>query len=216
MKTIFATAMLVAVAAVAGFAGAQSAPQSPELTQKWKDRTMHSIKATSLEGAPIDLAQYKGKVVLVVNVASRCGFTGQYSGLQKLYDTYKDKGLVVLGIPSNDFGGQEPGSEKEIKEFCTAKYAVTFPMLAKAQTKAGPGQSEIYEFLGTRVGKLPGWNFSKYLVNKDGQPVAFYASNVTPEDKALVSAVEQALGLAAAAPSDAKPTATPSEPAVKH
>ena len=94
---------------------------------------MYSIKATTLEGAPADLSQYQGKVVLVVNVASRCGFTGQYAGLQKLYETYKAKGLVVLGIPSNDFGGQEPGSEKEIKEFCSTKYAVTFPMLSWAK-----------------------------------------------------------------------------------
>ena len=107
---------------------------------------------------------------------------------------------MVLGIPSNDFGGQEPGSEKEIKEFCSSKYSVTFPMLSKEQTKAGPGQSEIYEFLGTRIGKLPGWNFSKYVVDKQGQPIAFYSSNVAPDDKALVAAIEQALGLKAAAP----------------
>ena len=140
-----------------------------------------------------------------MNVASRCGFTGQYAGLQKLYDTYKDKGFVVLGIPSNDFGGQEPGSEKEIKEFCTTKYAVTFPMLSKEQTKAGSGQSEIYEFLGTRMGKLPGWNFSKYLVNKEGQPVAFYASTGAPDDKALAKAIEQALGMTSSAPPQQKP-----------
>jgi glutathione peroxidase len=204
MKRNITSTILGVIAAVTGFACAQSAPQNAELVQKWKDRSMYSIKATTLDGAPADLSQYQGKVVLVVNVASRCGFTGQYAGLQKLYDTYKDKGLVVLGIPSNDFGGQEPGSQKEIKEFCSSKYSVTFPMLSKEQTKPGPGQSEIYEFLGTRIGKLPGWNFSKYVVNKQGQPIAFYASNVAPDDKALVAAIEQALGLKPAEPSEPK------------
>ena len=205
MKNKIANTILAAVASVTGFACAQTAPQNSELITKWKDRSMYTIKTTTLEGAPVDLSQYQGKVVLVVNVASRCGFTGQYAGLQKLYDTYKDKGFVVLGIPSNDFGGQEPGSEKEIKEFCTTKYAVTFPMLSKEQTKAGSGQSEIYEFLGTRMGKLPGWNFSKYLVNKEGQPVAFYASTVAPDDKALAKAIEQALGMTSSAPPQQKP-----------
>ena len=204
MKNKIANTILAAVASVTGFACAQTAPQNSELITKWKDRSMYTIKTTTLEGAPVDLSQYQGKVVLVVNVASRCGFTGQYAGLQKLYDTYKDKGFVVLGIPSNDFGGQEPGSEKEIKEFCTTKYAVTFPMLSKEQTKAGSGQSEIYEFLGTRMGKLPGWNFSKYLVNKEGQPVAFYASTVAPDDKALAKAIEQALGMTSSAPPQQK------------
>ncbi len=204
MKNKIANTILAAVASVTGFACAQTAPQNSELVTKWKDRSMYTIKTTTLEGAPVDLSQYQGKVVLVVNVASRCGFTGQYAGLQKLYDTYKDKGFVVLGIPSNDFGGQEPGSEKEIKEFCTTKYAVTFPMLSKEQTKAGSGQSEIYEFLGTRMGKLPGWNFSKYLVNKEGQPVAFYASTVAPDDKALAKAIEQALGMTSSAPPQQK------------
>ena len=205
MKNKIANTILAAVASVTGFACAQTAPQNSELITKWKDRSMYTIKTTTLEGAPVDLSQYQGKVVLVVNVASRCGFTGQYAGLQKLYDTYKDKGFVVLGIPSNDFGGQEPGSEKEIKEFCTTKYAVTFPMLSKEQTKAGSGQSEIYEFLGTRMGKLPGWNFSKYLVNKEGQPVAFYASTVAPDDKALAKAIEQALGMTSSVPPQQKP-----------
>jgi glutathione peroxidase len=205
MKNKIANTILAAVASVTGFACAQTAPQNSELVTKWKDRSMYTIKTTTLEGAPVDLSQYQGKVVLVVNVASRCGFTSQYAGLQKLYDTYKDKGFVVLGIPSNDFGGQEPGSEKEIKEFCTTKYAVTFPMLSKEQTKAGSGQSEIYEFLGTRMGKLPGWNFSKYLVNKEGQPVAFYASTVAPDDKALAKAIEQALGMTSSAPPQQKP-----------
>jgi glutathione peroxidase len=181
------------LAAVTGFACAQTAPQTPELTQKWKDRSMHTIQMKTLDGQPANLADYKGKVVLVVNVASRCGFTPQYGDLETLFQKYRDRGLVVLGVPCNDFGGQEPGSSSEIREFCSTKYKVTFPMLEKVQVKAGSGQSELYEFLGTRTGKLPGWNFSKYLVGKDGQPVAMYASSVKPGDAALQQAIEQAL-----------------------
>jgi len=182
-----------AAAAVTGFACAQTAPQNAELTQKWKDRSMYTIQTRTLEGQPANLADYKGKVVLIVNVASRCGFTPQYSDLEKLNQKYKDKGFVILGFPCNDFGGQEPGSAKEIRDFCTTTYPVTFPMMEKVQVKAGPGQSELFEFLGTRTGKLPGWNFSKYLVGKDGQPIAFYASSVKPGDAALQQAIEQAL-----------------------
>lgn len=182
-----------AAATITGFACAQTAPQNAELTQKWKDRSMHTIQTRTLEGQPTNLADYKGKVVLIVNVASKCGFTPQYSDLEKLNQKYKDKGLVILGFPCNDFGGQEPGSAKEIRDFCTTTYPVTFPMMEKVQVKAGPGQSELFEFLGTRTGKLPGWNFSKYLVGKDGQPIAFYASSVKPGDAALQQAIDQAL-----------------------
>ena len=182
-----------AAAAVTGFACAQTAPQNAELTQKWKDRSMYTIQTRTLEGQPANLADYKGKVVLIVNVASKCGFTPQYSDLEKLNQKFKDKGLVILGFPCNDFGGQEPGSAKEIRDFCTTTYPVTFPIMEKVQVKTGPGQSELFEFLGTRTGKLPGWNFSKYLVGKDGQPIAFYASSVKPGDAALQQAIEQAL-----------------------
>ena len=182
-----------AAAAVTGFACAQTAPQNAELTQKWKDRSMYTIQTRTLEGQPANLADYKGKVVLIVNVASKCGFTPQYSDLEKLNQKFKDKGLVILGFPCNDFGGQEPGSAKEIRDFCTTTYPVTFSMMEKVQVKTGPGQSELFEFLGTRTGKLPGWNFSKYLVGKDGQPIAFYASSVKPGDAALQQAIEQAL-----------------------
>ena len=181
------------IATVTGFACAQGAPQTPELVQKWKDRSMHSIQMQSLDGKPVNLADYKGKVLLVVNVASRCGFTPQYAGLEKLHEAYKDKGLVVVGCPCNDFGGQEPGSASEIRDFCSSTYKVTFPMMQKVKVTAGSGQSELYEFLGTRTGKLPGWNFGKYLIGKDGQPIAFYASSVKPDDATLKQAIEQAL-----------------------
>ena len=186
-------ALATSAAALTGFACSQTAPQKNQVASKWKDRSMHTIQTRTLDGQPMNLADLKGKVVLVVNVASRCGFTPQYEGLEKLQQAWKAKGLVVLGVPCNDFGGQEPGSAKEIREFCTTTYPVTFPIMEKVQVKAGAGQSELFEFLGTRTGKLPGWNFSKYLVGKDGQPVAFYPSSVKPGDAALAQAIEQAL-----------------------
>ena len=175
---------------------AQDAPRSPELVEKWKDASLFEIDAKTLEGEDAKLAQHKGKVVLLVNVASRCGYTPQYEGLQSLFETYKDRGLVVVGVPSGDFGGQELADAKAIREFCTSRYEVTFPMLAKSKVKAGAEQSPIFEFLGTRTGKLPGWNFSKYLVGRDGQPIAFWSSGTKPDSKELVSAVEKALAAA--------------------
>ena len=154
--------------------------------------SFYSLKTTTLAGRPADLGQYRGKVAVVVNVASQCGFTPQYAGLEKLYEEMKDEGVVVLGFPSNDFGGQEPGTAEQIGEFCRKNYGVTFPMFAKVVTKAGPDQSPIYAFLG-RDGHLPGWNFSKYVVGRDGQVAAFFPSDVTPESRELRGAIEAAL-----------------------
>ena len=154
--------------------------------------SFYSLQTTTLQGQPADLSQYKGKVTLVVNVASQCGFTPQYAGLEKLHEEMKDRGFSVLGFPSNDFGGQEPGSPDEIATFCKKNYGVTFPLFGKLVTKAGPEQSPIYSFLG-KTGKLPGWNFSKYLVGKDGKVVAFFPSRVTPDSKELKDAIESAL-----------------------
>ena len=122
-----------AIALVTGFACAQAAPQTAALTTKWKDATLHEIKVKTLDGKDANLAEYAGKVTLVVNVASQCGFTGQYAGLQKVYDKYKDRGLVILAFPSGDFGGQEFDDPKAIKEFCSTKYSVTFPILELRQ-----------------------------------------------------------------------------------
>src|SRR5262245_24812195 len=154
--------------------------------------SLYSLKTTTLAGQPADLSQYKGKVALVVNVASQCGFTPQYAGLEKLYEEYKDKGAVVLGFPSNDFGGQEPGTPEEITEFCKKNYGVTFPMFSKVVTKAGPDQSPVYGFLGAS-GSLPSWNFAKYVVGKDGKVVTFFNSKVTPESRDLRDALDGAL-----------------------
>jgi len=155
--------------------------------------SFYALKTTTLQGQPANLADYAGKVALVVNVASQCGFTPQYAGLERLYEQYKDRGFFVLGFPSNDFGGQEPGTPEEIASFCKKNYGVTFPMFSKVVTKAGDGQSPIYAFLG-RGGKLPAWNFAKYLVARDGTIVAFFPSDVTPESKELREAIEAALG----------------------
>ncbi len=155
-------------------------------------QSFYQLKTTTLDGQPADLSQYAGKVTLAVNVASQCGFTPQYAGLEKLHEDLKGRGFSVLGFPSNDFGAQEPGSPTEIATFCKKNYGVTFPMFSKLVTKAGPEQSPIYAFLG-KDGHLPGWNFAKYVIGKDGKVVAFFPSNVTPDAKELREAIDKAL-----------------------
>jgi glutathione peroxidase len=148
----------------------------------------------AIDGSAVNLADYKGKVVLVVNVASRCGYTGQYAGLQKLYDDHKDQGFVILGFPANDFGAQEPGTDAQIAEFCSSKYGVTFPMFAKITVK-GAGKPALYEVL-TESADPPGeigWNFEKFLIGKDGNVVGRFKSGVGPADAKLVAAIEQEL-----------------------
>ena len=154
--------------------------------------SLHDLKTTSLQGAPADLAEYRGQVVLAVNVASECGLTPQYKALQALHAELAPRGFSVLGFPSNDFGGQEPGTPEQIHSFCERNYGVTFPLFAKLQTKAGPGQSAIYAYL-TRGGDVPTWNFGKYLVGRDGRVIRFFASDVTPDAPPLRDAIEKAL-----------------------
>ncbi len=152
----------------------------------------------SIDGAETDLAQYKGRVVMIVNVASRCGFTGQYGGLQKLYERYRGRGLVILGFPANNFLGQEPGDEAQIKQFCTLNYGVSFPMFAKISVK-GKDMAPLYTFLTSKqtnpdfAGKIT-WNFNKFLVGRDGRVVARFGSMTKPEDGKVIKAVEDALG----------------------
>jgi glutathione peroxidase len=141
------------------------------------------------------LAQYKGKVLLIVNVASKCGYTPQYTGLEALYRKYKDQGLVVVGFPSNDFKEQEPGTEQEIVQFCKTKYDVTFPLYAKVKVK-GADKAALYRYLteGDHAGKAEvGWNFNKYLVGRDGKVIAHYDSKVKPDDAALTAEIEKQL-----------------------
>jgi glutathione peroxidase len=143
-----------------------------------------------LPSKPISLSQYAGKVVLVVNVASECGFTPQYEGLEKLYKQYQSKGLVVLGIPANDFGGQEKGSNKQIAEFCKANFGVTFPMFEKLEVPIS--QHPLFVSLIKATNQPPKWNFHKYLIDKSGKVTAF-SSDVTPLSPTLTKAVETAL-----------------------
>jgi glutathione peroxidase len=181
MRTLVAAAVVASLPLAAHAAGGPVSADS-----------FYALKTTTLQGQPADLSQYAGKVTLVVNVASQCGFTPQYAGLQKLFDELKGRGFVVLGFPSNDFGGQEPGSPEEIATFCQKNYGVTFPIFSKLVTKAGPGQSPIYGYLG-QGGSLPAWNFGKYLLGKDGKVVKYFPSKVTPESPELREAIEAAL-----------------------
>jgi glutathione peroxidase len=180
MKTSLLFAMCTAVVALA----AVGVPAA--------ERSFYDFKTNTLKGAPADLGIYRGKVALVVNVASYCGFTPQYKGLERLHREMKDKGVVVLGFPSNDFGQQEPGSAEEIEQFCKLTYDVTFPMFEKVVTINGRGQSPIYAWLGAS-GHLPAWNFAKYVIGKNGQVVAFFPSEVAPESPQLRGAIARAL-----------------------
>jgi len=154
--------------------------------------SFYDLKTQTLLGKPADLGDYRGKVTLVVNVASYCGYTPQYKGLEALHRELKDKGFAVLGFPSNDFGEQEPGTAEEIATFCKRTYDVTFPMFSKVVTRGGRDQSPVYTYLGA-TGHLPAWNFAKYVVGKDGRVRAFFPSDVTPEDPALRRAIADAL-----------------------
>ena len=154
----------------------------------------HDFTFTSIDGAPMPLSQYQGQVVLAVNTASACGFTPQYDDLQALYETYQDQGLVVLGIPSNDFGGQEPLSADGIKEFCSVNFNITFPMTDKTVVKGGNAHP-FYQWAAEELGMIakPRWNFHKYLVGRDGQLINWYASTTSPTSSKLKKAVEAAL-----------------------
>jgi glutathione peroxidase len=147
---------------------------------------------STLQGKPQDLCQYAGKVVLVVNTASYCGFTEQYKGLQSLYDKYQSQGLVVVGFPANDFGKQEPGSDTEVADFCERTYKVKFPMIAKTSVIEGSA-NPLHEALFKATGQRPKWNFHKYLVARDGKTVQSFGSRVAPESADLVGAIEKQL-----------------------
>ncbi len=183
-------------AAAAGIVAVTLAPQAGQQPVKSASGgiadSFYDLKTLTLTGAPADLGAYRGTVSLVVNVASECGFTPQYEGLEKLQREMQGKHFNVLGFPSNDFGGQEPGTAEEIQTFCRLNYGVTFPMFTKVVTKAGANQSPVYGFLG-KSGKLPAWNFSKYVVDRNGHVVAFFPSEVTPESRELRAAIAKAM-----------------------
>jgi glutathione peroxidase len=154
--------------------------------------SVHDFTLPSIDGAPAPLSAYKGKTVLIVNVASQCGYTPQYTGLEALYRKYKNQGFVVLGFPANNFGAQEPGTNEEIKTFCTRNYNVTFPMYAKISVK-GDDQAPLYKFLTESTGGAIKWNFTKILVDGTGKVIGRFEPNVTPESAELVGGVEKAL-----------------------
>ena len=157
--------------------------------------SLYEHKLISIDGESTSLSDHKGKVILMVNVASRCGFTRQYKGLEELYKQYKDQGLVVCGFPCNQFGGQEPGSESEILSFCSSKFGVTFPMYSKIEVN-GPNRHPLYEAIIGEKGPLKGnikWNFGKILIGKDGQPIERFGSMTSPSSKKLIKAIEEAI-----------------------
>jgi glutathione peroxidase len=153
--------------------------------------SMHRFTVKTIDGKEQSLGEYKGKLALVVNVASQCGFTSQYSGLESIFEKYKDRGLVVLGFPSNDFGEQEPGSNEEIKSFCKRNYNVTFPMFSKVPV-SGPAKVPLYGYL-TQTGGEVGWNFTKFLVGKDGKVITRFKPSTPPESGEVIRAIEAAL-----------------------
>lgn len=183
---------LVPTLALLGASAAVSAGEDKEKPDSVLDFTLKDI-----DGKDVNLSKYKGDVILIVNVASRCGYTPQYDGLERVYEKYKDRGFVVLGFPANEFGKQEPGTNEEIKQFCTAKYGVSFPMFSKIVVK-GEGIHPLYEFLTSKetnpqhAGEIP-WNFSKFLVDREGRVVARFAPKDEPESEAVVKAIEASL-----------------------
>lgn len=163
-------------------------------------RPIHEVQVTTIDGAPTSLAAWKGKTLLIVNTASRCGFTPQYEGLEALYQRYRDRGFVVLAFPSNDFLGQEPGSNEEIKSFCETRFKTTFPLFSKIRVE-GDDQHPLYALLTRTPGYEGevGWNFTKFLVDGEGHVVGRFPSKVAPLDEAVISAIERSLPPSSAA-----------------
>ena len=159
--------------------------------------SVHDLTINSIDGEPVKLSQYRGKVLLIVNVASRCGLTGQYAGLQELFEKYQQQGFTVLGFPANNFHGQEPGTDSEIKQFCTLNYGVTFPLFSKLSVK-GDDQHPLYAYLTSeeihpQFGGEITWNFNKFLVSSEGKIIGRFGSQVAPMDETVLIAIEQAL-----------------------
>src|SRR3984957_10643777 len=161
------------------------------------DKTIYDFALNSIDGQPAPLAAYKGHVMMLVNVASRCGFTPQYTALESIYEKYKERGFVIIGIPANNFGAQEPGTNQEIKTFCQSKYNVTFPMMSKVSVK-GDDKAALYQYLtdksaNPKTGGDIQWNFTKFLVGPDGEIIARFEPKITPESPEVMGAIEKAL-----------------------
>lgn len=190
LVTIGVSALLIG-AGGAGILRLKSEPPKADKPATANDPYVLGYKLKDIDGKDQDLAQYKGKVILMVNVASKCGYTKQYAGLEALYQARKEQGFVILGFPANNFGSQEPGSNQEIKQFCTSNYGVTFPMFEKISVK-GDDRHALYAKLSDLKGE-PKWNFTKYLVGKDGNVIAKFDSGVKPDDKQLAQQIDEAL-----------------------
>jgi len=184
MKPVHFQIKMLTLLTIFGFGSVHGAPQTDLLDVEV--RRLGSEERVNLKQA------YGGKVVLIVNTASKCAFTGQYEGLEALYAKYRDRGLVVLGFPSNDFAGQEPGTEAQIQDFCRLTYGVKFPMFAKTRVKKGQADP-LFTALGEAADRYPKWNFHKYLIDRDGRLVDDYLSFTSPQSRAVVNAVEKLL-----------------------
>ncbi len=199
--SLAAAAAGVMLAAAGGWNAPMHQPETPAKSRpSAADPYVLGFTVRSIDGKDVDLSQYKGKVVIITNVASKCGFTPQYEGLQKLYEAKKDEGLVILGFPANNFNGQEPGSNEEIASFCESSFGVTFPLLAKISVK-GPDQHPLYKKLAAQpepIGGDPKWNFTKFVVDRQGRVVARFDAEKayvrTPElEPALLAKVDELL-----------------------
>ena len=196
MNTFLATIMMSGLLFGSTLQGANATHSQNTVDPQENKKNVHQFEMKSIEGDTVSLADYSGKLVLIVNTASKCGYTPQYDGLQKLYEEYADKGLVILGFPANNFMNQEPGTDEEILTFCRQNYGVTFPMFSKVSVK-GDDQDALFSFLTNAenpdfTGNIR-WNFEKFLVNKDGELVRRFRSGTKPDSKEFIGAIEQLL-----------------------
>lgn len=187
----------VAIILCAAFVFALSMSERGSFSSSAKTKSFYDFSMKNIDGKDTKLKAYKGKVLLVVNTASKCGYTPQYEGLEKTYEKYKDRGFVILGFPANNFGGQEPGTNEEIKEFCTTKFKVSFPMFAKISVK-GDDIDPLYAYLTSKetnpdFGGDITWNFNKFLIDRDGKILSRFSSKDTPEGEKVTKAIEDAL-----------------------
>lgn len=187
----------VAIILCAAFVFALSMSEKSSFSSAAKTKSLYDFSMKNIDGKDTKLKAYKGKVLLVVNTASRCGYTPQYEGLEKTYEKYKDQGFVILGFPANNFGAQEPGTNEEIKEFCTTKFKVSFPMFAKISVK-GDDIDPLYTYLTSKetnpdFGGDITWNFNKFLIGRDGKILSRFSSKDTPESEKVTKAIEDAL-----------------------
>ncbi|MBK6680432.1 MAG: glutathione peroxidase [Ignavibacteriales bacterium] len=197
ISMIVSVLIVVTVVTFAAIKNGEASAENRSETKEVKNmaKKIGDFKVKDIDGKEVDLSIYEGKVVLIVNVASKCGYTKQYNGLEAIYNKYKDQGLVILGFPCNDFGGQEPGTNDEIKEFCSTKFSVTFPMMDKVSV-LGDNKTPLFAFLtdnavtGTKDIK---WNFEKFLINKKGEIVERFVSKDEPEGEKITKAIEAQL-----------------------